>query len=233
MTKPFIAILLVFIIHNSLFGESSWKEIMSANKALSRSDPLELFIDEQMQKIGIPLYTLAETIEKHFGLKYKEQPYVSSSYHSGFDGGDLYCICIDSGGFYIVGFAYFDDNDIFMGTGRIIFQLSKPIGLTCHKKKVLDISQTFLNKSSKVIRDGLKDVKIHERSEDFFLPSSPVFLYSKTKYFPDDTDKEWLLQRYVDFAFSESPIGIIDGYYMFMGFEPVRDEGQTLSDPRQ
>ncbi|MDR2638586.1 MAG: hypothetical protein LBC09_01965, partial [Helicobacteraceae bacterium] len=86
-TKPIIAILLVFVTQSALLGENFWEEVASKYTTLSKTDPLESFVDEQMQKIGIPLETAPEIVEKHFGLKYKEQPFVSTSYHSGFDGG--------------------------------------------------------------------------------------------------------------------------------------------------
>jgi hypothetical protein len=212
--KPFIAILLVFVTQSALLADSFWEDFVANYTTLSKTDPLESFVNEQMQKIGIPLYTLAETIEKHFGLKFKQQ------YFGEGDGeGDPYIICIDSGGFYIIMFASYEGGA--QGdTGVVLLQLYKPSRLTCHKKKVLDISQTLLNKPSKVIIDKLKNVEVKKINGDGLLPSKSVYEYSKYGYLAHKTDKDRPPQpRYVYFAFSESPLEIIDGYYMLMGFE--------------
>jgi hypothetical protein len=154
-----------------------------------------------------------ENIEKHFGLKFKQQ-------HMGDGDGDPYCMCIDSGGFFIIIFTGYEGG-VLTYTGVVLLRLYKPSKLTCHKQKVLDISQTFLNKPSKVIMDRLKDVEIYKKENgNHLLPSTSVYKYIKFGYLAHKTDKDRpLQQRYVDFAFSESPLEIIDGYYMLMGFE--------------
>ncbi|MDR2152940.1 MAG: hypothetical protein LBO72_08970 [Helicobacteraceae bacterium] len=229
--KVIIAILLVLATQSVLLGESFWEKIVAKYSTLSKIDPLESLIDEQMKKLGIPINAMPIDVEKRFGLKYKRQSYVSPSYGAGMDGSDPYCICIDSGGFYIISTANADDDeDTLTDTGLTIFQLNKPKNLVCHKKKVLDISQTFLNKPSKFITDRLKEVKVHKPKNDFFLPNNLISEYIKFDYYVYKTEKEWFLERCVEFAFSESPQGIVDAYYMLMSFEWTMAENAVLQN---
>jgi hypothetical protein len=229
--KVIVAILFIFVTQNALLGESYWETIVAKYSTLSKIDPLESFIDEQMKKLGIPLNTAATDVEEHFGLKYKIQRYMSPSYGSGFDGYDPYCICIDSGGFYIITFANDEDeDDVLEDTGAIIFQLDKPKNLVCHKKKVLDISKTYLNKPSKLITYRLKDVEVYKTDRNFFLSGNLVSEYTKFDDYIYETEKEWLLARELEFAFSENANGIVSAYYMSMGFEGTSAKSVDLQN---
>jgi hypothetical protein len=225
--KVIVAILFIFVTQNALLGESYWETIVAKYSTLSKTDPLESFIDEQMKKLGIPLNTTATNFEKHFGLKFVKQRFRDSNS----DGdGKPYSICIDSGGFYIITYAIFDDDENLTNTGLTILQLYKPLKLTCHKKKVLDISKTYLNKPSKLITYRLKDVKVRKPDGNYLLPTRLVSEYIKFDYYVYEPEKEWLLARELEFAFSESPSGIVDAYYMLMGFEGTSAKNAVLQN---
>jgi hypothetical protein len=213
-----IAIILIiasfFVSVIFLFAQDEYEfyeETMLNSKALSKTDQLESLMDKEMQKLGVQLYDPVENVEKRFGLKFRDDPYKDLSYE------DTRYLCVDSDGFYIVLKA--DSASNFVAVHTVVFQLHKPPKLICDKQKVLNISQTYLNKPSQVLLDKFKGLTIEKSRDISYRYDQQTYEVSKYEFIVHKTNKEWMVFRNVGFSFSESPTKRIDKYIIGLGFE--------------
>ncbi|MDR2639677.1 MAG: hypothetical protein LBC09_07580 [Helicobacteraceae bacterium] len=211
MTKPFIAILLVFITQSALLGETalfnSIKEIIAKGSILSKSDQFESFIDGEMHKIGVWFNQDTKELEKRFDAKFAK--YKDS------DGDEVNYICIDSGGFYII-LTINPEEYMMKGLSVVGFKLYKPSKATCKKQKLLDISATYLNKPSEVLQKKLNGL---EATDKYQFGNRQFYWYSKYDHFFNEIDENFGILRTVGFGYSESPLKVIDGYDMSLAYE--------------
>jgi hypothetical protein len=210
MNKLIITLYFAIFASCALFGETalfnSRKEIIAKGSILSKSDQFESFIDGEMQKIGVWFNQDTKELEKRFDTKFAK--YKDS------DGDEVNYICIDSGGFYIIFVAC--PEYTMQGLEHVRLELYKPSKVTCKKRKLIDISATYLNKPSQVLQKKLGGL---EATDSHQFGNRQFYWFSKYDRFTDNIDKEFGLERSIDFRYSESPLKVIDGYSMALGYE--------------
>jgi hypothetical protein len=187
--------------------EKNIAEVIAKNAILSKDDQFESFIDAEMQKIGVRFNQPFNEIEKLFNLKFKR-------YWDEEEKEERYCLCVDSGGFYII--FETSPNYYMKGLDYVGVQLYKPSKLVCDKQKILDMSETYLNKHSTILLKKLEGI---EKADYHNYRNRNFYWYSKYDEFHLEADKRRGLGRSIDFNYSESIPNVIDGYAMSLWFE--------------